>query len=200
MSKPRQNHQKESLEDLLDWLNAAGSEPSARVSVGDILDAIGYRSFGPLLLVIGLLTLSPLGDIPGTPTVMAVLLILITGQLLMKRKSIWLPRWLLKRSVSQKKFQTSLGWMRRPAQFADHWLRPRLTILTAGAARYAIASVCLVIALAMPPMELMPFTATTAGIALSCFGLALTLDDGLMVVVAFAFIAITAAIAIYLSL
>lgn len=187
-----------SLQDLLRTLSNAGRQDSPEVRLGDIMEVIGYRSFGPLLLVNGLLTLSPLGDIPGMPSLMAVLLLTVTAQILMKRGSLWLPSWLLEPSVSRSRFQRSLTWLKKPARFVDHGLKPRLRGLTDRTARYVIAGLCLLIALAMPPMELVPFTATTAGIALSCFGLALTLDDGLMVLIAVGFIAATVALALYL--
>ena len=46
------------------------------VSVGDILTAAGTRTFGPVV-VAGLVVLAPLiGDIPGVPTLMALLVLL----------------------------------------------------------------------------------------------------------------------------
>ena len=39
---------------------------NAQVSVDDVVHAVGRRSFGPLLLLAGLITLAPIiGDIPG---------------------------------------------------------------------------------------------------------------------------------------
>ncbi len=45
------------------------------------MQAVGSRSFGPLLLVAGLVTLSPAGDVPGVPTIMAAFVFLVAGQL-----------------------------------------------------------------------------------------------------------------------
>jgi hypothetical protein len=156
-----------------------------RVSVSDLMQAVGSRSFGPLLLVAGLVTLSPVGDVPGVPTIMAAFVFLVAGQLLLGRESFWLPRWLLRRSVARKKFNKAIDWMRRPATWVDRLLRPRLVRLTRGEGRYAIAATCVAIALAMPPMELVPFTASVAGLALTAFGLALIAEDGLFALASF---------------
>lgn len=164
-------------------MNEASREGD-RVSFGAILDAVGRRSFGPLLLVAGLVTLSPIGDIPGIPTIMSVFVLLIAGQLLFRREHFWLPRWMLKRSVGQSKFGKVLGWLRRPARFIDRLLRQRLTIFTRGAGIQVIAVVCMAIAAAMPPMEFVPFTASGAGAALTAFGLSLIADDGLLALLA----------------
>jgi hypothetical protein len=60
-----------------------------------------------------------------------------------------------------------------------------------GVSRYLIAAVCAAIAAAMPAMELVPFSATGAGVALTVFGLALISDDGLLALVAFVVTAAT---------
>ncbi|GHE21860.1 exopolysaccharide biosynthesis protein [Halomonas urumqiensis] len=174
------------LAELLDRLGHAGQQKSS-VSLGAILDSIGRRSFAPFLLVAGLITLAPLvGDIPGVPTLMATLVILSAGQLLAGREHVWLPAWLLNRRVSRQRFTHVLGWARRPARWIDRLLKPRLTRLTRSPAHRLVALTCLVIALAMPPMEVVPFTANGAGLALTLFGLALLADDGLLALLGYA--------------
>ena len=185
-----------SLEQLLERIGEADGDGD-RISLGAIVEAVGRRSFGPLLLLAGLVTLSPIGDIPGTPTIMAVLVLLIAGQLLFRRKHFWLPRWLLARSVAQSKLRKAIGWLRKPARFTDRALRPRLGLFTQNGAIYAIAIVCIVIAFAMPAMEVVPFSATGAGAALTAFGLALIAEDGLLALIAFLFTALTLGVVIH---
>jgi hypothetical protein len=182
------------LEQLLDRVGKA-TQGGGRVSLGAVLDVVGRRSFGPLLLLAGLVTLAPIiGDIPGVPTIMAVLVWLIAGQLLFRREHIWLPRWLLERSVAPDKLRQALKWLRRPARFIDRLLRPRLAIVTHPT---AVAIVCLVIAAAMPAMEVVPFSANIAGAALTAFGLALIAHDGLMALLAFVMTAMIVALVVY---
>jgi len=174
-----------SLAQLLDRLRETTQE-GGRVSMADILDTVGPRSFGALLLVAGLITLMPLvGDIPGVPTVMAVFVVLVAGQLLLRRRHLWLPEWLLDRSVEHEKLDTALDWLDRPAQFIDRWLQPRLQWFTHRAAAYPIAIACLFVAALMPIMEFIPFSANLAGAALTAFGLALITKDGLLALFAF---------------
>ncbi|MGM0913290.1 MAG: exopolysaccharide biosynthesis protein [Pseudomonadota bacterium] len=168
-----------SLSALLERVRHAGYRDSS-VSLGAILEAVGRRSFAPFLLLAGLVTLAPLvGDIPGVPTLMASLVLLASSQLLAGRRSIWLPHWLLQRRVSRPRFHRVLAWLERPAAWTDRLLHQRLTALTRPPAHFAVALICLVIALAMPPMEFIPFSANGAGLALTLFGLALLADDGL---------------------
>lgn len=162
-------------------------EQRERISLDEVLDSIGTRSLGPLLLVAGLITLAPvIGDIPGVPTIMAILVLLIAGQLLFQREHLWLPKWLLSRSVSRQKMQKVLGWSRKPARFVDRYIHSRMPRLVEGKGQYLVALVCIVIALAMPLMEVIPFSANFAGLALAAFGLALIARDGALALVALA--------------
>ena len=173
------------LEQLLERLGEAKGD-HGRVTVDAMLDEIGHRSFGPLILFAGLVTLSPVGDIPGVPSIIAVFVVLISGQMLAGRKYFWLPRWLLKRSVSQKRFEKALRWLQRPSAWIDRFIRPRLRALTGVTGRHAIAVTSLVIGLALPLMDFVPFSASGGGTALTAFGLAVIAHDGLLALLAFA--------------
>lgn len=183
---------------MLDRIGDAEKHTGEQVSLGDIVSEVGRRSFGPLLLVAGIITAMPIvGDIPGVPTLMALFVLIVAGQLLFRREFFWLPNALLKRSVAQDKLDKALKWMRPPARFIDRFLRPRLTVFTHGAGIYAVAAVCIVIALSMPPMEVVPFTANGAGLALTLFGLSLMASDGLLALLAFLSTAVTLGFVFY---
>lgn len=173
------------LEQLIDRMDAAASDQN-QVSVDDIMDMVGRRSFGPLLLVAGLLTLAPvIGDIPGVPTVIGLFVLLIAVELLLGRDHFWLPQWLLRRSVSSDKLQKGLGYLYAPARFIDRFIKPRLVMLVNGNTKYLVALTTLGIALCMPVMEVVPFSANAAGLVLVGFGLSLIGRDGLLTVLSF---------------
>ncbi|RJQ65509.1 MAG: exopolysaccharide biosynthesis protein [Desulfobacteraceae bacterium] len=175
------------LEQLLDRVREAAPDRD-RISFGAILKVIGRRSFGPVLLVAGLVTLAPvIGDIPGIPTIIGIFVFLISVQLLFRRDHLWIPGFLLKRSVARDKLRKALKWMQPAARFIDRLLRPRLTIFVEGAVVYVIAIVCIAIAATMPLMELVPLSANAAGAALAAYGLSLISRDGLLALIAFAF-------------
>lgn len=181
-----------SLGQLLDRIEAAASK-EGRVTLGAILDSVGRRSFAPLLLLAGLVTLAPvIGDIPGMPTIMALLVLLTAGQLLIGREHFWLPQWLLARSVTQQSLCKALRWMRPPARFLDRFSRRRLTVFANNGGLYVTAVACILIALAMPVMEVIPFSANGAGAALTAFGLALIARDGALALFALAIMIATA--------
>lgn len=157
------------------------SEDCDEVSIGDLLEMVGRRSFGPILLLAGIITLAPLvGDIPGVPTIMGTIVFLVAIQLLFNQKKLWLPNVLLKRSVKKEKLHKAINKLEKPAGYIDRLLRPRLTFLTSDAMIYVVAGICLLISLAMPVMEFIPFSANFAGAALTAFGLSLIAKDGLL--------------------
>jgi hypothetical protein len=171
------------LQQLLDRLDKAAT--GDRVDVECMMQAVGRSSFGALLLLGGLVTLSPLDIIPGIPTLIALAVLIVCVQLLAGRRHFWLPAWVLRRSIARQKFRSALTWLQKPARFGDRLVRPRLTFLTTDAAVKVIALGCIVVALAMPVMEVVPFSANLAGVALTAFGLAVIAHDGLLALVAF---------------
>lgn len=166
---------------------ADAAKGGGRTSVGDILDSIGTRSFAPILLVAGLVMLAPVvGDIPGVPVMMGLVVILVSGQLLLRRDHVWLPGWILRRSIDHAKVEKAVKWLRRPARFVDRWTQPRLEWAVRQAGVYVIAAACIVVAAATPIMEVIPFSANFAGVSITAFGLALIARDGAIALVAIA--------------
>ncbi|TSH90754.1 exopolysaccharide biosynthesis protein [Verticiella sediminum] len=178
---------------MLDRLEFAECE-NDKVSVEAMLDITGRRSFGPMLLVPGLLVLSPVSGVPGVPTLSGAMVLLLSVQLLIGRQHFWMPRWVLKRGVSQRRLLQAFRFMRPPARWIDRLVKPRMRWLVESHAVYAVAAICALVALTMPPLELVPFAATAAGIAITTFGLALIGRDGLLAMLAFIFCGVTGAL------
>ncbi|MEX0721601.1 MAG: exopolysaccharide biosynthesis protein [Balneolaceae bacterium] len=186
-----------SLGELLGQIKKA-AEKQDQVSLGVIFDQIGHRSFAPFILLAGLITLAPIvGDIPGVPSIMAVLILLTAGQLIIGREHFWLPDWLLNRSIEHEKLAKALDWIKRPAKYFDRISHKRLEIFTNGNGTYIIAVTCVLIALVMPFMEVIPFSANGAGAALTAFGLALISKDGFIALIALLITATTFGVVIY---
>lgn len=181
------------LEELLDTLGKVDSG-YPELSLGEIIEAVGTRSFGPLLVLAGLIALSPLSGIPGVSTMVGALVVLIAIQLLIGRRHFWLPQWLKRRRVARSTYETALRYARRPARFVDRLLRPRLVALTNGPGLLVIAALCMLIAASMPLFELVPFSATIAGGIFTAFGLSLIAHDGLFGVVALLILGCVAAL------
>lgn len=185
------------LEELLQRIEEAAGDHE-RVTIEQIMQAVGARSFGPLVLTAGLILSTPLSGIPGLPSTMAVLVLLVAVQLLLRRKHFWLPQWILSRSVASARLRTALQHLQYPARLIDKPLRPRLKVLTYDGGSRIVAGVCLLMALIVPPLEFMPFAATIIGVALAAFGLSLITHDGLLALLAYALALVVGGLLIHL--
>ncbi|RRQ24048.1 exopolysaccharide biosynthesis protein [Guyparkeria sp. SCN-R1] len=176
----------EGLVELLQLL-ANIREDGGSIRLGRVLDIVGRRSFGPMLLLAGLITVAPLiGDIPGVPTLIGIFVFLIALQLMLGRDYFWLPSFLLERQIRPQTLHKVVVWMMPTARFTDRFLRPRLMFLVNGGASYGVALLAMLVSLMMPLMEFIPFSANAAGLTLTLFGLALIARDGLIALFAFA--------------
>jgi len=178
------NEQVNDIEDVLGAVQK--STEGDRVSVRDMLNAVGQRAYGPILLTLGLIAVSPIGGIPGVPTVLASIVFLISVQIVFSPRSLWLPKFLLKRSVESSKIEKSVSVLQKPARFVDKIIRPRLTVLTRGVATPIIGVTCMLLAVSVPVIELVPFAGYIPASAFVAFGLALTAHDGVLAALAFA--------------
>lgn len=175
-----------SVGELLDRIEQAADKQD-KTSIGDVLETVGDRSFGPLLLLAGIVMVAPvIGDIPGVPVLMGLLVILTAAQFLFRRKHLWLPQFLLRRAAQPDKIRKGVSWMRPVGRVLDRWSKRRMTALTHGAGFFVIVVACMVIAAATPLMEVVPMSANVAGLAITAFGLALIAGDGLFAVFAIA--------------
>ncbi|MBU2885295.1 exopolysaccharide biosynthesis protein [Gilvimarinus agarilyticus] len=188
----------ENLEQVMDRVVKTAEGHNA-VTLDLILSAIGQRSYGPVLLLVGLIVLAPLiGDIPGVPTLCAIIVLLFSVQLMLQREHFWLPNWLLNRSVKTSSLIKAVKLSLKPARFVDRLVKPRLTFLIRGFIPTRCVALCSIfIALMMPLMEFIPFSANLAGGVLTCFGLALIARDGVLAVLAFSLMLASASLVFY---
>jgi hypothetical protein len=194
------------LEDVIDHIieccvhNGPAHKGNGRVSVADLMDAIGERSFGPLLLVPSLIAVSPVGAIPGLPAITSVVIVLVSAQILVRHEHLWIPGWLARRSIDAGKMEKGLTKFKPVARFIDHMLLPRLPWLTRGPFFYAIALLCLLIGLVTPILELVPLGGIPPNAAVVAFSLAIVARDGVWALLAFAFTLATIAWLVMLAL
>lgn len=174
--------QPKSLTDVVDDLEQNANQ-DGKLSAQDAVDQFAGRLFGPLLLVPGLIIMTPLGGIPTLPTIMGVFVILVAGQALAGRKHPWLPGLIAERRVDEQRFCQSVEKVRPWLEWMDKFTAQRLQTLIEGPMTQVIALVCILIACTLPPLELLPFAAIVPGIALFLLGLAVTAHDGVLALV-----------------
>lgn len=167
------------VEDILDRLEQEGRDDD-RATVGDVTGALGDRGFGPFLFVPALIEISPIGGVPGVPTLLALIIALFAVQIVMQPDEMWLPGFLENRSVSGDKLAKSADKLRGIGRWLDRWFHGRLEALTGPKASRIAGIAVLLLCLTVPPLELVPFASTAPMAAIAAFGLAMTLRDGLL--------------------
>lgn len=172
------------LTDVVDELEQA-SKDEDEVEVGHLIDALDHRGYGPALAVLPLVELSPIGGIPGFPTLLALTLAAITLRLLMGYDHFWAPNWLRKRRLNSDKVMKSLEWLKPVSLRIDAKLHERLKRFAGPMARRAACIVILLLLLTVPPLELIPFATSGPMIVIAIFGLGLLYRDGLLMLLGF---------------
>ena len=87
------------------------------------------------------------------------------------------------RTMHKAELETALDTLQRPARVADRLIRRRLEVFISPVATRVIAAASLCVALVMPVLELIPFSANLAGVALFAFGISLIARDGLFALI-----------------
>jgi len=185
------------IDDIFKDLENTGKK-SGDVSVSDIMEALHTRSYGPFLMIPALIVITPIGAIPTVPTIMAAIIILIAAQMVWGRKNFWLPAIIKRQSVPHEKLMESVEKMRPFGKVMDKMFRGRLPALTKPPFTRIAAALCILFALSVPPLELLPFAAAGPMAAIALIGLALLVKDGYVMIAAFVVAAGAAALGLHL--
>jgi len=153
------------------------------ISLQDIVDTFNSRGFGPVVALPGLIALLPTGAVPGVPSLCGIFIALIAIQLVMGRKSPWLPRRLRERGIEHDRWHRLIQRVRPWTQRIDRLLKPRLQWLTGRTAQRLLALLMVCLGLVMIPLELLPFAAALPALAIVVMALGLTAGDGLMMLI-----------------
>ena len=171
-----------SIADILDCLEKVGEE-KGQVSVGDMADAFGTRTYAPFMIVPALLELSPIGAIPGIPTILAATIAIFAAQMLIGKEHIWIPGVLENREIDGDKLKKAAEKVEPVAKRMDSWFHKRLRKLTRGVFIKLAAIVILLLCFAVPPLEFLPFASAGPMLAIVFIGLALLVRDGVLLLV-----------------
>lgn len=161
----------ERLSVMLIRLSLAGRE---RLSIADLMDGLGERSFGSVLLILALpATLLP----PLASAVLGAPLLLISTQLLIRRARPWLPKGLRRLSLGRARATIVLGRAAKTVEQLETASRPRFDALLHPwhARLVAVGCMGLSIVLMLPT----PIAHTAAGLGIGAFAAGLIQRDGL---------------------
>ncbi|WP_300377914.1 exopolysaccharide biosynthesis protein [Henriciella sp.] len=182
MSQPAPTSEVNNLRSLLTSLGDRTEGES--VSVADLLNAVGRRSHGPVLLLLGFIAVSPLSLVPGANWLVALVTFIFAMQIVVGLKYPWLPRRALAVSFPRKYLLSGIKHLEPHAYVVDQILQPRLVFLTRIPFINIVALACVAAALITIPLGLIPFGPLLPGLTVLLFGLAITARDGAVLLIA----------------
>ncbi len=168
------------FEMLLDKMAEMASDET--VSVQELLDAVGRRSYGPILLLLGFVAVSPLTLVPGANWLMALVILVIAGQIVFGMRYPWVPRRALESTFPRQYLDDAVRIGRPWARRIDRFTRPRLSFLTEAPFVQLVALACVAAALITFPLGLVPLGPVLPSLAVLLFGLGLASRDGLFLI------------------
>lgn len=183
MATAAQNGDIHSASDILDRLRDVANDEE-QVPIGDVVEAMGARSFGPFIMLPALIEISPLGAVPGIPTFLALVIAITAAQLLFGRDHLWLPGFVRNRSAKSEKVLKAVDRLRPIAEWMDRWFHGRMKRFASGPFPRIAAACVIALAMTVPPLEFIPFASTAPMAAIAAFGLALIVRDGLLMLIA----------------
>ena len=153
----------------------ASSDPAGRLSIGDIVDAIGNRALGALIFAFAAPIALPI-PIPGIAIILGLPLLLLTGQLMIGRSQPWLPAAVLRQSFARRDFARIVvqivPWLER----VERVIAPRHLWITEPFGERVIGSVGFIFSLSV--FAPVPFGNMLPGLGLALVALGLIERDG----------------------
>lgn len=156
----------------------ANDNSRERISVGDLLAALGDRAIGALMFFFAAPNILPVP--PGVSTLLGAPLLFLSAQLMLGMRP-WLPGVITRRSISRDDLATLVRrivpWLAK----AEKLLKPRAPVLVRPPVEYFVGLVCLVLAgILMLPI---PLGNTLPALAISLLALGVLERDGVWIAI-----------------
>lgn len=155
----------------------AEEAPGERIPLGDLVDALGERTFGLVMLVLALPCAIPF--LYGVPQIVSIPMVFVAAQMVIGRSTLWLPVTLRARAFGKADYAGMIArakpWLVRFETLA----RPRLVALTRAPLDRVVGLAMLIasLSIAVP----LPLTNTVPGIGVAILAVGLIERDGLLV-------------------
>lgn len=150
-----------------------------RIMLSELARQLHSRVWGGLLVIFAAINVIPLP--PGTNSVIAIPLALVSAQMAFGRSSPWFPARIDRRGVTKTELHKLIEKMAPFEARIERIFRPRLGELTGPTATRVIGLLCLILSVIAGLPILMIHNAPAVAILL--FGLALIYRDGVLVII-----------------
>jgi hypothetical protein len=162
--------------------------PAETITLAWLMDRLGERSFGLMLLLLGLMA-----ALPGASVVVGVLIAVLAFQMILARHSPILPRFLVAWSFKTRRLAAMLDYAIPPLRYLEKYIRPRWQAPFGSARRLVGIAIMLVGTLLFAPI---PLSNVPPALAIMLIAFAYLEEDGMLLCVALVAILVLLLIAI----
>ena len=156
-------------------------QPRARQDTfefAEFWDVMEKRGFGPMLALPSFIACTPIGAIPGIPSLAGGTILLIALQILLGRRHPWLPQKVMQLNCDADQLRYIVEKVKPYAVRVDRFLVPRCFFMRQPVFRSFIALCCAGCGLVMIPLELIPFMGLIPVFAVLIMAIGMATDDG----------------------
>lgn len=166
----------DALEELLK------SDEGRGPSIGEIVDTVGEKGFGLILMVLSLPSALPV-PAPGYSTPFGIVIGLIALQMMLGRQTLWVPEKLKCVRIKPSLSKTMLGAAAKFLKRIERFIRPRQRWIRSRPGQAGLSIVIFIMACLM--MLPIPLTNTFPAMVIFLIGVGLSEEDGLLAIGAF---------------
>lgn len=173
---------------LSEMLSEIAADRDPTYTIGEIIHRLGHRAFGAMLFVFSAPNWLPLP--PGSSTILALPLVLLTPQLMFGVRGPWLPNVIDERPMKRKAladgFKKMIPWLQRIEKLS----RPRLTFFFGPVGDRLIGLTCFLLSLVL--LLPIPLGNMAPAAAIALFGIGMVQRDGVFAMLGYLATAISA--------
>lgn len=166
-----------------------------RTSLGEIVESMRHSGFGLVMIFLCLPFLQPI-PMAGLSTALGFLIILLSVQMILQRKSLWLPAKLSQTQISEKTGKSLVDAAAKFFKFVETFVKPRLEFI---ARRERLIGVAILISAGLLALPIpIPLSNMICAVPIVLMALALLERDGLLAL--FGFFGVTFAAVFHIGL
>jgi hypothetical protein len=163
----------------LQWIH---DNIEGQTTLGALVKKMEHRGFGLLIFIFSVPFIQPIPT-AGLSTALGAVILLLGIQLSLKRRSVWLPRWLEDKTLDEKTAKFLIGAAEKFFAFMEKFIHPRFPLFCKSELLIGIL-MALMAALLMLPIPL-PLSNSLCAIPIALWAISLIEEDGLMSALAF---------------
>ena len=168
------------VSDILGQLLDEGHGKS--ISLGDVIDRFGRRAYAPMIFVVAVILVSPIGGLPGATAVFGTLIILLGVQSFFS-ESPWVPAFIRDRAAEREEARRRLKKVLPYMKKAERLTRARWTVLAAPPWDYLSMLLIILIAATTYPLGLIPGGLIAPGLTIALLSMAKFHHDGVILAI-----------------